>query len=93
MGSEWTPDDQAHFETRAVTSGMVDAQVAVLEGPRPTASLVRPCTVGDGVVQFNPSPTYDLSDFTPLEYLGAWYVEMDYTEGYGEIARDFLKKR
>ena len=44
---------------------------------------------GDGVVQFNPSPIYDLSDFIPREYLGAYYVEMDYTEGYAEIIRDF----
>ena len=45
---------------------------------------------GDGVVQFNPSPTYNLSDFTPREYFGAHYVEMDYTEGYGEIVADLL---
>jgi len=45
---------------------------------------------GDGVVQFNPSPIYDLSDFTPLEYFGAYYVEMDMTENWGEIVRDFL---
>lgn len=47
---------------------------------------------GDGVVQFNPSPTYDLSDFRPLEYYGAYYTEIDYTEGYGKIIRDFLKE-
>jgi len=51
---------------------------------------VHACRAGDGVVQFHPSPIYDLSDFTPLEYLGAHYVEMDYTEGYGEIVKDFL---
>ena len=51
---------------------------------------VHVCRAGDGVVQFNPSPIYDLSDFTPREYLGAHYVEMDYTEGYAEIVRDFL---
>ncbi|MBK36820.1 MAG: hypothetical protein CME26_14995 [Gemmatimonadetes bacterium] len=56
-----------------------------------TDVTVHVCRSGDGVVQFNPSPTYDLSDFTPLEYLGAWYVEMDYTEGYGEIVRDILQ--
>ncbi|MAE65687.1 MAG: hypothetical protein CMJ18_15570 [Phycisphaeraceae bacterium] len=49
------------------------------------------CRAGDGVVQFDPSPVYDLSDFTPREYLGAWYCEMDFTEGYGEVAKDFLK--
>ena len=54
-----------------------------------TTHLVRR---GDGVVQFNPSPVYDLSDFTPREYLGAYYLEMDYTEGYGEVVRDFLRE-
>lgn len=48
------------------------------------------CRQGDGVVEFHPSPIYNLSDFTPLEYFGAFYLEMDYTEGYGEIVHDFL---
>lgn len=52
---------------------------------------VHVCRAGDGVVQFNPSPIYDLSDFVPLEYYEAYYVEMDYTEGHGEITHDFLK--
>ena len=43
-------------------------------------------------MQFNPMPTYDLSDFTPLEYYGAHYLEMDYTEGYAEIVHDFLRE-
>ena len=55
-------------------------------------TVVHECRAGDGVVQFNPSPIYDLSDFTPLEYFGAHYIEMDYTEGYGEIVHDFLKE-
>ena len=54
--------------------------------------VVHECRAGDGVVQFNPSPIYDLSDFEPLEYYGAHYLEMDYTEGYGEIVHDFLKE-
>jgi acetoacetate decarboxylase len=52
---------------------------------------VHVCRAGEGVVQFNPSPIYDLSDFTPREYYGAHYIEMDYTEGYAEIIRDFLR--
>lgn len=48
---------------------------------------------GDGIVQFNPSPIYDLSDFTPRTYLGAYYAEMDYTEGHAEIVKDFRKER
>ncbi len=57
-----------------------------------TDVTVHQCRVGEGVVQFNPMPTYDLSDFTPLEYYGAHYLEMDYTEGYAEIVHDFLRE-
>ena len=53
---------------------------------------VHVCRAGEGVVQFNPSPIYDLSDFTPREYYGAYYVEMDFTEGYAEIVHDFLRQ-
>ena len=53
---------------------------------------VHVCRAGDGVVQFNPSPIYDLSDFTPREYYGAYYVESDFTEGYAEIVHDFLQE-
>ena len=53
---------------------------------------VHVCRAGDGVVQFNPSPIYDLSDFTPREYYEAYYVEMDQTEGYAEIVHDFLQQ-
>jgi len=55
-----------------------------------TDVTVHACRAGEGVVQFNPMPTYDLSDFTPLEYYGAHYQEMDYTEGYADIVHDFL---
>ena len=47
---------------------------------------------GEGVVEFHSDSTYDLSDFAPCEYLGARFLEMDYTEGYGRIVRDFLRK-
>ncbi len=49
------------------------------------------CMAGDGVVQFNPSPTYNLFDFAPLEYFGAYYLEKDHTDGFGEIVHDFKK--
>lgn len=55
-----------------------------------TDQVVHVRRAGDGVVQFNPSPIYDLSGFTPLEYSGAYYVEMDMTENWGEIVKDFL---
>jgi acetoacetate decarboxylase len=50
------------------------------------------CRAGEGVVQFNPSPIYDLSDFTPIGYYGAHYLERDFTEGYAEIVHDFLQQ-
>ena len=56
-------------------------------------AVVHVCRAGDGVVQFDPSPVYDLSDFTPREYYGAYYVETDYTEGYGEVVHDFLRDK
>jgi acetoacetate decarboxylase len=55
-----------------------------------TDQVIHVCRSGDGVVQFNPSPIYDLSGFAPLEYFGAYYLEMDMTEGWGEIVKDFL---
>ena len=63
---------------------LIDGSNATLDV---TVHVVR---AGDGVVQFRPSPIYDLSDFTPREHLGAHYVEMDYTEGYVGIVKDFL---
>jgi acetoacetate decarboxylase len=68
------------------------AEVMQIIGSKKIVSDVKVHIVraGNGVVQFNPSPTYDLSDFTPREYFGAYYLEMDYTEGYGEIVKDFL---
>ena len=48
------------------------------------------CRAGDGVAQFNRSPIYDLSDFVPLEYYGAAYAELDYTDGYAEVVHDFM---
>ena len=55
-----------------------------------TDVTIHECRSGDGVVALAPSPIYDLSDFTPRSYAGAYYLEMDYTEGYGKIVRDFV---
>jgi acetoacetate decarboxylase len=64
----------------------------LIEGANVSSDVtVHVCRAGDGVVQFNPSPIYDLSDFVPLEYFRAYYLEMDYTERYGEIIHDFLE--
>ncbi len=65
----------------------------IIDGAKATSDVtVHVCRAGDGTVQFNPSPIYDLSGFTPQEYFGAHYVEMDYTEEYAEIVHDFLKQ-
>jgi len=63
----------------------------VIDGSKAVTDVsVLVCRAGDGIVDFAPSPIYDLSGFTPVEYLGAYYIEMDFTEGYGEIVHDFL---
>ena len=65
----------------------------IIDGAKATYDVtVHVCRAGEGVVQFNPSPIYDLSDFTPQAYYGAHYVEMDYTEGYAEIVHDFMRQ-
>ena len=57
--------------------------------PATSDVTVHVCRAGDGVIDLSPSPVYDLSGFKPREYHGAHYVEMDYTEGYAEVVRDF----
>ena len=65
----------------------------LIDGARVSSDVtVHVCRAGEGVVQFNPSPIFDLSDFAPKEYYGAYYVEMDFTEGYAEIVHDFLQQ-
>ena len=64
----------------------------LIDGADATSDVsVHVCRAGDGVVEFHPVPTFDLSDFAPREYFGAQYLEMDYTEGYARIVRDFLR--
>ena len=64
----------------------------LVDAGRATSDVsVHVCRTGDGVVRFEAVPTYDLSGLVPLEYLGAHYVEMDYTENYGDIVHDFLR--
>ena len=65
---------------------LIDGSMAAVD------TTVHVCRAGDGVVEFHPSPVYDLSDFAPVEYHGAYYVEADFTEGYVEIVRDFLRQ-
>lgn len=74
---------------RADGNGL-DVHQLIDAGGVSTNVMVHVSRSGDGVVQFNPSPIYGLTGFAPQEYHGAYYVEMDYTEGYAEIVRDFL---
>ena len=55
--------------------------------------VVHICRQGNGVVQMDASPVYNLHGLTPLDYpFGpAFYVEQDYFEGYLTVVRDFLR--
>ena len=55
-------------------------------------TLIHAARAGDGVVEFRPTPVFDLSSLAPREYLGAYYVEQDHSEAYGRIVRDFVKE-
>lgn len=46
---------------------------------------------GHGTVRFEPHPLCDLTALQPLEYVGAFYLETDYVEGYANVAHDYLK--
>ena len=45
---------------------------------------------GTGSVEFAPNPRCDLTALAPREYLGAYYVETSFAEGYAKIAYDYL---
>lgn len=51
---------------------------------------VHVCRSGDGIVEFDSVPLFNLAELTPISYYGAYYMEMDFTENYGEIVHDFL---
>ena len=97
MHEEATPDElpvlKPSYRMKAIPKadgkGM-DVLQLIDAGSAASDTTVHVCRSGDGVVQFSPSPIYDLSGFAPTECLEAYYVEMDYTEGYAEIVHDFL---
>jgi len=68
-----------------------DVMQVIDAGQVVTDTKVHECRAGDGVVEFGQVPTYGLADFTPRQYLGAYYLEMDYTEGYATIVKDLLR--
>ena len=49
------------------------------------------CRSGVGVVVMEAVPTGDLTALQPTQYDGAWYLEWDFSEGYGRVAHDFLQ--
>ena len=84
-----TPSYRLKAIPRADGNGL-DVLQLVDAGSAMTDVTVHECRAGEGVVQLSPSPTYDLTGFTPREYCGACYAEMDYTEDYGKVVHDFL---
>ena len=46
---------------------------------------------GDGSVTLGRSASCDLTPLAPRGYREAFYFELSYAEGYGEIAYDYLK--
>lgn len=47
-------------------------------------------TKGTGTVQFQPNRLCDLTGLQPREYLDAFYMETDFTEGFARIEYDYL---
>ena len=45
---------------------------------------------GDGAVTLGRSASCDLTPLTPSAYREAFYLELSYSEGYGEVAYDYL---
>ena len=88
------PDTQPSWRLKAIprVDGTGHDVLQIIDPTAVTTDVQAPlCRAGDGIVQFNPSPIYDLTAFEPISYHGAYYVEMDYTEGYGAVVHDFLK--
>ncbi len=76
---------------RADGNGL-DVLQLVSGGRTDTDTVVHVSRAGDGVVEFRPSPVFDVTALAPREYLGAFYAETDFTEDFGVIDRDFLKE-
>ncbi|MDP6111773.1 MAG: acetoacetate decarboxylase family protein [Planctomycetota bacterium] len=51
---------------------------------------VHTCFKGTGTVRFDANPLCDLSALKPIEFLDAYYLEMSFSEGFAEIAYDYL---
>ena len=63
----------------------------LIDGTSATTDLVMHAAYrGRGTVHFEPSPQGDFTALTPIEYLGAFYFEASYSEGFATIALDYL---
>ncbi|MCY4114143.1 MAG: acetoacetate decarboxylase family protein [Chloroflexi bacterium] len=70
----------------------LDVLQLVSGGRQAADTVVHVSRAGDGVVEFRPSPVFDVTALEPREFTGAFYVESDFTEDFGVIDRDFLKE-
>lgn len=50
------------------------------------------CFKGPGVVSYRPTVSGDFWRLEPKEFVGAYYQELDYTQGHGRIIKDFLEE-
>ena len=75
---------------RADGNGLDVLQLVSGGSPR-TDTVIHISHAGDGTVEFHPSPVFDVTSLEPLDYIGAYYTESDFTEDFGVIDRDFLK--
>ena len=76
---------------RADGNGL-DVLQLVSGGRQGADTVVHVSRAGDGVVEFRPSPVFDVMGLEPREFTGAFYAESDFTEDFGVVDRDFLKE-
>lgn len=59
-------------------------------GAAPREVAIHATYRGRGRVVFAPSPTLDLTPLQPRAYVAAFYQELSYSQGYGEVVFDYL---
>jgi len=52
--THFSPADIAQMQQQGITEGEIRRQIALFSEPPPPARLVRPCTIGDGIVRLSP---------------------------------------
>ena len=85
-----TPSWRLKMIPRADRPGPAIKQL--IDGTSATTDLVMHVAYrGKGTVHFEPSPAGDFTSLAPIEYLGAYYFEASYSEGFATIALDYLE--